>query len=104
MIAHLVAGPPRQSDVVVVGLSPAQARSLGDTLATAAVVGDVDPGQGLVVVPYARNRIFGRDELLALVRDWIDEHGAWNASLRLRAAVATSRVRPASRPAPARSA
>jgi hypothetical protein len=91
---QLVARSPRGSDVVVVDLSPAQARSLGETLATAAVVGNVDPGQGLVVVPYAQNRIFGRDDLLAVVRDWIDEHGAWNASLRLRPAdVATARFR-----------
>ncbi|HET7368384.1 MAG TPA: hypothetical protein VFI83_08450 [Gaiella sp.] len=96
---------PRGSDVVfVVDLSPAQARSLGETLATAAVVGNVDPGQGLVVVPYAQNRIFGRDDLLAVVREWIDEHGARNASLRLRADVATSRFPSASCARPARSA
>lgn len=84
MIDQLVAGSPGASDVVVLGLSPTQARSLGDTLTTAAVVGEVDPGQGLVLVPHAQNRIFRRDDLLALVRDWIADHGAWNASLRLR--------------------
>jgi len=84
VIDQLVAGSPGASDVVVLGLSPTQARSLGDTLTPAAVVGEVDPGQGLVLVPHAQNRIFRRDDLLALVRDWIADHGAWNASLRLR--------------------
>ena len=103
MIGQLVAESPGASDVVVLGLSPGQARSLGETLTTAAVVGEVAPGQGLVLVPYAQNRIFRRDDLLALVRDWIADHGAWNASLGLRPAdAARDGGRPSSHPEPAR--
>jgi hypothetical protein len=103
VIGQLVAGSPGASDVVVLGLSPGQARSLGETLATAAVVGEVDPGQGLVLVPHAQNRIFRRDDLLGLVRDWITEHDAWSASLRLRpAGVETAGLRAPSHPEPAR--
>jgi hypothetical protein len=103
VIGQLVAESPGASDVVVLGLSPGQARSLGETLTTAAVVGEVAPGQGLVLVPYAQNRIFRRDDLLALVRDWIADHGAWNASLGLRRAdAARDGGRPSSHPEPAR--
>ena len=103
MIGQLVAGSPGASDVVVLGLSPGQARSLGETLTTAAVVGEVAPGQGLVLVPYAQNRIFRRDDLVGLVRDWIADHGAWDASLGLRpAGVARAGRRAASHPEPAR--
>ncbi len=103
MIGQLVAGSPGACEVFVLGLSPAQARSLGETLGVPAVLSDVDPGQGLVVVPHAGNRLFRREDLLTVVREWIDDHGAWNASLRLRPTrVATAGAPPSPTPAPAR--
>ena len=63
MIGQLVAESPGASDVVVLGLSPGQARSLGETLTTAAVVGEVAPGQGLVLVPYAQAYAAGFEDM-----------------------------------------
>ena len=53
------------------GLSTADARSLAATLATAAIVGQIDPADGTLVVLHSRNKVFAIAQLELVIDEWI---------------------------------
>ena len=53
------------------GLSTADAQSLAATLATAAIVGQIDPADGTLVVLHSRDKVFAVAQLELVIDEWI---------------------------------
>jgi hypothetical protein len=57
-------------DLVICGLAGGDVRSLTSHLASAAIAATADPSNGRVVISRSRNRVFGIDDVVAVIGEW----------------------------------
>jgi len=57
-------------DPIVSNLSHVERRSLLDSLASAAIVAEVDPASGDIRIRHAQNRMFRPDHFATVVEEW----------------------------------